>query len=47
MGIIYATYKTLTGGRMVSQEQQERSLEQSRGYTKNEFNNKEEHITTD
>lgn len=47
MGIIYATYKTLTGGRMVSQEQLERSLEQSRGYTTNEFNNKKEHITTD
>ena len=47
LGFIYGAIRGIFGGRMVSQEQQERSLEQSRGYTTNEFNNKKEHITTD
>ncbi len=34
----------ITGGRMVSQEQHERSITQARGYTTNEFNNKKEHV---
>ncbi len=37
----------ITGGRMVSKEQQERSLEQARGYTTNKLKNKNEHVTTD
>ncbi len=34
----------ITGGRMVSKEQHERSITQARGYTTNEFNNKKEHV---
>lgn len=47
LGFIYGAIRGIFSGRMVSKEQHERSLEQSRGYTKNEFNNKKEHITTD
>ena len=47
LGFIYGAIRGIFSGRMVSKEQQERSLEQARGYTTNKLKNKNEHVTTD
>lgn len=44
IGFIYGVIRGISGGRMVSKEQHERSITQARGYTTNEFNNKKEHV---